>query len=205
MAISPLPTPAPNLQTDTPTAFTQNVDALLGALPAFVSEANVLQTDVDAKQLVAVNSATTATVQASIATTKANEAVLSSVLAKDWANKTEAVVAESEYSAKEYAQGEVVESAKRHASGVTTTGSAKDWANKTGSEVVIGSGYSAKHWADIAVGAFSALPGGVVNDGIVSPVDTWSSQNLNHIVTSATACTVSNNETAGYVISLLGV
>jgi len=58
------------------------------------------------------------------------------------------------------------------------------------------------------IDAFSSvyeLPDGVINAVIVSPVVTWSSQNLNHIVTSATACTVSNNKTGNYVFSLLDV
>jgi hypothetical protein len=60
MAMTPLPTPAPNLQTDSPTEFTQNVDALLGALPAFVTEANALETNVNAKEASAALSASNA-------------------------------------------------------------------------------------------------------------------------------------------------
>lgn len=56
-------------------------------------------------------------------------------LAQDWANKTGAVVADSEYSAKEYAVGTTV-----------ATGSAKDWASKTDGPVE-GEEYSAKWYA----------------------------------------------------------
>jgi hypothetical protein len=69
MAISPLPVPAPNLQTNTPNEFTQNVDALLGALPNFVSQANILQQNVNLKESSASNSSL-------IASNKVNEITL---------------------------------------------------------------------------------------------------------------------------------
>lgn len=50
MPITALPTPP--LRTD-PTNFADRGDALLGALPAFVTEANALQTDVNARQVTA--------------------------------------------------------------------------------------------------------------------------------------------------------
>lgn len=104
MAMTPLPSPAPNLQTDTPTEFTQNVDALLSALPAFVTEANALETNVNAKELSATTAATTATTQAGIATTKASESSSSATLSKDWATKTTTeVVTGQGFSARQYA------------------------------------------------------------------------------------------------------
>jgi hypothetical protein len=57
MPISALPTP-PSRQD--PTNFNDRADAFLGALPQFQSEANTLQTDVNASQLAATYSATLA-------------------------------------------------------------------------------------------------------------------------------------------------
>lgn len=72
MTISALPTPPS--RADSPDTFASQADALLGALPAFVTEANALQSDVNAKQVTASTAATTAITQAGIATTKAGEA-----------------------------------------------------------------------------------------------------------------------------------
>lgn len=68
MPITALPTPP--LPTDTPADFNTKAFALLGALPTFVTEANALETAVDAD-------ATTATTQANLATTQANSAATS--------------------------------------------------------------------------------------------------------------------------------
>ena len=68
---------------------------------------------------------------------------------KDWASKMAALVYDGEYSAKEYAVGSTVESAKRHASGTVSTGSAKDWATR-GGEVLPGL-YSAKTYSELAL------------------------------------------------------
>jgi hypothetical protein len=88
MAMTPLPTPAPNLQNNTPEQFTQNVDALLGALPAFVNEANALEDNVNAKELSADNAAQIsleskliAEASAQTASTKAQEASASAASA----------------------------------------------------------------------------------------------------------------------------
>lgn len=67
--MTPLP-PAPQ-RTDNPSVFVTKADALVAALPGFVSEANILQTDVTDKQTTASTAATTATTQAGIATTQA--------------------------------------------------------------------------------------------------------------------------------------
>jgi hypothetical protein len=86
MAIAPLPTPAPNLQTNTPEQFTQNVDALLGALPAFVSGANELQSDINSKQSTATTAASTATAKASEAELSASRSAASAATASTQAN-----------------------------------------------------------------------------------------------------------------------
>lgn len=57
MPITPLPTP-PSRQD--PVNFAARGDAFLGALPAFATEANALQADVNAKQVAAANSANAA-------------------------------------------------------------------------------------------------------------------------------------------------
>lgn len=77
MAITALPTPP--ARTDGPSLFSSRADALLSALPTFVTEANALQTDVNAKQSqVASDTATTAsnTTAASNAATTASAAAL---------------------------------------------------------------------------------------------------------------------------------
>ncbi len=52
MTMSTLPTPAPS-RGQPPTEFVTNADALVAALPTFVTEANALQADVVAKQVAA--------------------------------------------------------------------------------------------------------------------------------------------------------
>jgi hypothetical protein len=68
MPITALPDPPSR---SSPSTFAAKADALLGALPTFVTEANALQTDVNSKQSTASAAATTATTQAGIATTQA--------------------------------------------------------------------------------------------------------------------------------------
>lgn len=76
MAITALPTPP--ARTDGPTLFATRADALMSALPTFVTEANALQTDVNAKQSqVASDTSTTAT----NATTASNAATTASAAA----------------------------------------------------------------------------------------------------------------------------
>ena len=68
MAITALPSVPTRAD---PTNFSTRSDALLTALPVFVTEANALQVDVNAKQVTASSAATTSTAQAVIATTQA--------------------------------------------------------------------------------------------------------------------------------------
>lgn len=80
--------PTPPSRANSPADFAEKADALLGALPAFVSEANDLAADVSAKQATASSAAATATTKASeaiaaesSATAAKNAAEAASVLA----------------------------------------------------------------------------------------------------------------------------
>lgn len=101
--------PTPPSRND-PTNFATRADAFLGALPNFATEANALASTVNSD----------------------------AQLAEDWATKTTGVVADSEYSSKEYAVGTTA-----------TAGSAKNWAIKTNGAVA-GGEYSAKKYAQDA-------------------------------------------------------
>lgn len=94
MPISALPTPPS--RSDAPQDFSDRADALLGALPAFVTEANALQSDVNAKEASASSHATIATdkaaeaqASATTASTKASEAAASAVAAAAAASNAE--------------------------------------------------------------------------------------------------------------------
>jgi hypothetical protein len=85
MPITALPTPPSR---NDPANFAQRGDAFMAALPAFVTEANALQQDVNSKQATAAESAQTAatkageaSVSANTATTKAGEASQSAQIA----------------------------------------------------------------------------------------------------------------------------
>lgn len=76
------PLPIPPTPADSPVDFNTKAFALLGALPAFVTEANALQADVTAKQGTASSAAATAATDAAAATTKAAEAAASELAAQ---------------------------------------------------------------------------------------------------------------------------
>lgn len=79
MPITTLPA-APDRQDD-PANFATKADNLLGALALFVTQANTLEANVNAKESTATTLASTATAQATIATTKATEAAASAASA----------------------------------------------------------------------------------------------------------------------------
>ena len=94
MPISALPTPPS--RSDAPQDFSDRADALLGALPGFVTEANALQSGVNAKEASASSYATIATdkaaeaqASATTASTKASEAAASAVAAAAAASNAE--------------------------------------------------------------------------------------------------------------------
>lgn len=78
MTITALPTPPSR---NDPTNFAERGDAFLGALPQFVTEANALQADVNAKQSAAATSATNAATSATNAANSANSAATSATAA----------------------------------------------------------------------------------------------------------------------------
>lgn len=75
MPISALPTPPSRI--DAPQDFSDRADALLGALPTFVSEANALQSDVNSKQNSAASAASSASSSAIAASNSESAAALS--------------------------------------------------------------------------------------------------------------------------------
>lgn len=78
MAITPLPTPVPS--TSDPANFDARADALLGALPAFVTQANALEANVNAKEASASALAASAAASALTAGTAADAAVAATTL-----------------------------------------------------------------------------------------------------------------------------
>ena len=81
MAITPLP-PAPSRAV--PSTFSTKADAFLGALPTFVTEANALQADVNAKQAAAAVSAAAASSDADDAADAADAAQASANYKGEW-------------------------------------------------------------------------------------------------------------------------
>jgi len=84
MAITALPPPPDRAS---PSTFAAKGDALLSALPTFVTEANALQADVNAKQVSAATQVTLATTQANNAAASATAAAASST-ATIWVSGT---------------------------------------------------------------------------------------------------------------------
>lgn len=78
MAITPLPTPVPS--TSDPANFDARADAFLGALPAFATQANALEANVNAKEVLATDAADDAAGSALAAAASATAAVAASTL-----------------------------------------------------------------------------------------------------------------------------
>ena len=126
MPITALPTPP---STSSPSNFDTRADAFLGALPTFATEANALQSDVNAKQLLAAQSVLDAADQVALATTQAANAANSATAAFASANVTKWI------SGTTYTEGSVVWSPtsfysyRRKTTGAGTTDPASDTTN----------------------------------------------------------------------------
>lgn len=117
MAMTPL-TGMPD-RSQAQSTFDANASSFFSTkLPLFVTEANALQADVDAKKTLAETAATTATTQAGTATTQAGIATTQATLAANWATQLGTPVSGGEYSAKHHAQA----AAASAASAVTSPG-----------------------------------------------------------------------------------
>lgn len=114
--------------------------AVATAVLGYSTSASADATTATTQAGIATTQAETATAQAGTATTQAGNASASATLASQWASTTGALVAATDYSAKEYAVGTFIRG---------SVGSSKDWATYTGG-TVDGSGYSAKYWAQQA-------------------------------------------------------
>lgn len=139
MAMTPLPTPPSRGDSAN---FAARGDALLSALPAFVTEANALQVDVDAKQIIASSAATTATEQAGIATTKAGEAATSATSAAD--SKTAAAQSASDALLSKNAAAASATDAANSAATVDAQGFATEYAGASEPPVM----WAYMTWAD---------------------------------------------------------
>ena len=200
MAMTPL-TGMPD-RSQSQSTFDTNASSFFSTkLPLFVTEANALQADVDAKRTLAETAATTATTQAGTATTQAGNAAASATLAQDWATKTSAPVSGGEYSAKYHA----IAAAASAASAVTSpgtqatsttsmtvgTGSKSFTLAQTGKAFVVGQWVSicdaispAVNWMTGAITAFNSATGAItVNVAFSSGSGTIASW----VVTQATA------------------
>ena len=119
MAITPLP-PAPSRAV--PSTFSTLADAFLGALPTFVSEANALQTDVNAKQAAAAVSAAAALASEADAEAAAALAALTVAAAK-WVPGTTYAIGNVVWSPSNYL------SYRRKTNGAGTTDPSSDTTN----------------------------------------------------------------------------
>ena len=167
--------------------FLNYMDGLSVDINEWSDQVNAVQGEINTSESNAANSASTATTQAGIATTKASEASTSAQLSEDWASTTGTTVDGSEYSSKEYAIGDTVESAKRHASGSVATGSAKDWATST--TEVSGGLKGAKGYAEDAAASVAVLPEGTINDALIATDKTWSSQKISDEIVANSSVT----------------
>jgi len=170
-------------------------------LPLFVTEANALQSDVDAKKTLAETAATTATTQAGTATTQAGIATTQATLAQDWATKTSSAVSGGEFSAKYHAQdaaasaASAVNSPGTQATSITGmsigTGSKPFMLQQTGKNFTVGQWVSitdsaapSSNWMTGAITSFTSGTGSItVNVSFSSGSGSISSW----VITQATA------------------
>ena len=187
-------------------------------LPLFVTEANALQVDVDAKKTLAEAAATTATTQAGIATTQAGIATTQATLAANWATQLGTPVSGGEYSAKYHAQdaaasaASAVNSPGTQATSITGmsigTGSKPFMLQQTGKNFTVGQWVSitdsaepSSNWMTGAITSFTSGTGSITVDVSFSSgsgsISSW-------VITQATA-TNTVPSTTGNEGKLLGV
>lgn len=94
------------------------------------------------------------------------------------ASASAASTSEANAAASASAATEARDLAIANASGTVVTGSAKDWASAPEDVEVIPGYKSSMHWALKAAAAVAVLPPGTINDGVVAPDKTWSSQKI---------------------------
>jgi len=200
MAMTPL-TGMPD-RSQAQSTFDANASSFFSTkLPLFVTEANALQVDVDAKKTLAETAATTATTQAGTATTQAGIATTQATLAANWATQLGTPVSGGEYSAKYHAQAaaasavSAVNTPGSHATSITSltvgTGSQPFTLDQTGKAFVVGQWVSicdaaspAVNWMTGAITAFNSATGAItVNVAFSSGSGTIASW----VVTQATA------------------
>lgn len=131
MAITALPTPPSRV--DDPDNFSIKADALLGALPTFVTEANALEANVNAKEVSANAAAVTATAKAGEALASANAADTSEAAAAASANAAAASAVEAGALVEKYLGALATDPTTDKTGGPLTAG---DWYVNTGSGLI---------------------------------------------------------------------
>ena len=182
------------LLTDTPEVFDPKaVSFNLFLANDFTADANALSTEVE------TNAAT--------ATTKAGESADSATLSQSWATAIDALVAATDYSAKEWAQGTTTDSAKRWATDTGATVDGTEYAAKeyaSGSVVPTG---SAKEWAESLTEVAGGLKGarGYAQDAENSAESASGDANTAQVAAAAAQSSAGLPTLAGNALRKLGV